>query len=310
MSEELEIDETNYKEMLSIDESCESMTISNESELELDDAEGLIEHLKKIHGLDRITKLTINYNSTLRDLKVLSAFSNLKVLYILGKRIRTFHGIESFSQGNYIRIDTYRNRRRDISELFRAHVIWMDLYVERPEDIDAISLCGQLKQLDVYRSMEIDLHKWRRVPFESIQFKRGKFVQLGGTAAISSLHEISVLGCRSLERFTGDNSRITRLTVANCKQLDLRTLNTFESIEVLIVNSCTKELNLTDIGGLKYVKHIMFILCNVQVDLIDLKEYFPSLESLHISKMKKEFGLLLKELNPDVQIGSDSFQIE
>ncbi len=77
---------------------------------------------------------------------------------------------------------------------------------------------------------------------------------------------------------------------------------------MLIVNSCTKEMNLTEIR-LKYVKHIDFILCNVEVDLINLKEYFPNIESLHISGMKKEYGLQLKQLNPDVQITSRSFEL-
>ncbi|MNC30574.1 hypothetical protein D3C75_788620 [compost metagenome] len=79
---------------------------------------------------------------------------------------------------------------------------------------------------------------------------------------------------------------------------------------MLIVNSCTKELNLTEIRGLKFVKHINFILCNVKVDLINLKEYFPNIESLHISQMKKDYGMQLKELNPDVEITSRSFRLE
>ncbi|MNI87562.1 hypothetical protein D3C73_1447700 [compost metagenome] len=94
------------------------------------------------------------------------------------------------------------------------------------------------------------------------------------------------------------------------KKLDLRTLTTFAGIEILIVNSCTQEMNLTELTGLEHVKHIDFILCEVQVDLIHLKDYFPKIESLHISQMKKDYGMQLKELNPDLEISSNSFRLE
>ncbi|MNC76684.1 hypothetical protein D3C75_1284560 [compost metagenome] len=69
-------------------------------------------------------------------------------------------------------------------------------------------------------------------------------------------------------------------------------------------------MNLTELAGLDKVKHIDFILCQVQVDLIQLKEHFPQIESLHISQMKKGYGMQLKELNPDVKITSNSFRLE
>ncbi|SMF85590.1 hypothetical protein SAMN05661091_3066 [Paenibacillus uliginis N3/975] len=184
----------------------------------------------------------------------------------------------------------------------------IDLYVERKEDLTAIAGFKYLKTIDIYRSMEPDLEEWKDVHFENLSFKKCKFKELGNTAAISGLTTIDVLGCRSLERFTGNNRRIKRLVVDDCKKLDLRTLKTFEGIETLIVNSCPIEMNLTESGGLKNVKHIDFILCEVQVDLIHLKEYFPNLESLHISQMKKEYGMQLKELNPNVEISSRSFR--
>ena len=51
------------------------------------------------------------------------------------------------------------------------------------------------------------------------------------------------------------------------------------------------------------------MLCNVEVELVNLKEHFPSLEKLYISGMKKDFGEQLKRLNPDVKIGSYYFEL-
>ncbi|WP_268624558.1 hypothetical protein [Paenibacillus alvei] len=309
MSEELVVDESCFKQLTSIDTHYDSLRITNPSEIQVD-GEALIEHLSQMKGIDKIERLIIDYNSSLINLRVVSAFTNLKILYVYGKHIQSFDGIESFTKGSFIRIDTRPNRRRDISQLANTKVTGIDLYVERKEDLSAIAGFKYLKTIDIYCSMEPDLEEWKDVYFENLSFKRCKFKELGSTAAISGLTDISVLGCRSLERFTGDNSRITRLVVDGCKKLDLRTLKTFEGIETLIVNSCTQEMNLTEIGGLEHVKHIDFILCQVHVDLIHLKEYFPKLESLHISRMKKDFGLQLKELNPDVKITSGSFSLE
>lgn len=309
MSEELVIDESCFKQLTSIETYYDSLRITNPSEIQVN-GEALIEHLSQMKGIDKIERLIIDYNSSLMNIRVVGAFTNLKILYVYGKHIQSFDGIESFSKGKYIKIQTYLNRRRDISQLTNTKVTGIDLYVERKEDLSAIAGFKYLEKIDVYHSMKPDLEEWKDVYFENLSFKRCKFKELGSTAAISGLTDISVLGCRSLERFTGDNSRITRLVVDGCKKLDLRTLKTFEGIETLIVNSCTQEMNLTEIGGLEHVKHIDFILCQVHVDLIHLKEYFPILESLHISRMKKDFGLQLKELNPDVKITSGSFSLE
>ncbi|OAB34874.1 hypothetical protein PMSD_14040 [Paenibacillus macquariensis subsp. defensor] len=308
MSQELVLDESQFTQLTHIEPQYDSLKISNPLDTQVND-EALIEHLKQMKGIDKVELLTIDYNSSLKNLGVLIAFVNLKILYVYGQHIQSFDGIEWFSKGEYINIETYRNRRRDISQLSRTKVRRMKLYVERVEDLSAVSGCKFLNTIDIYRSMEPNLAEWEDVPLENISFKKCKFKELGNIAAIQDLTIVNVIGCRSLERFTGDNSKIKRLVVDGCNKLDLRTLKTFEGIEVLIVNSCSDEMNLTEIGGLKHVKHIDFILCNVQVDLINLKEYFPSIESLHISGMKKEYGLQLKQLNPDVQITSRSFEL-
>lgn len=309
MSQELVLDESQFTHLTHIEPQYDSLKISNPSEIQVN-ADALIEHLKQIKGIDRVERLTIGYNSSLNDLVVLRAFTNLKYLFVSGQRIKSCEGLEWFKKGEFIQIQTYRNRRRDISQLSQTKVKHIDLYVERIEDISAVAGCKYLKTINIYRSMEPNLAEWKEISFERISFKSCKFKELGNITAISDLNYINVLGCRSLERFTGDNSNIKRLVVDSCKKLDLSTLTTFEGIEVLIVNSCTKEMNLSEIRGLKYVKHISFILCNVEVDLINLKEYFTNIESLHISGMKKEYGLQLKQMNPDVQITGRSFELK
>jgi len=309
MSTEITVEESEFSQLVNIEPQYDSMRISNSLGVEID-ADAFIEHLRKIEGMDRIRRLIINYNSTLTNLNVLCTLSELRILHIYGQNIKTFEGIEWFDKGEYILIETIRNKQRDISRISKTQVKSIDLFVERLEDLSAIADCRSLTKLDLNRSMEVDFTQWRGVPFEFIGFRKGKFKELGNIAAIPDLKEIYVLGCRSLERFTGDNSSITRIIVDGCKKLDLRTLKTFEKIETLIVNSCPNEMNLCELTELKFVKHIDFILCNVQVDLVELKSYFPNLESLHVSRMKKEYGIQLKQLNPDIEITGNSFRLE
>lgn len=309
MSQELVLEESRFTEFSCIDAHYDSLSISNQLNEEVD-AEALIGHLQKTEGIDRIKSLTIDYSSSLNNLNILQAFTNLRSLFIYGQYIKSLEGIEWFKKGEYIQIQTHRNRQRDLSLLHQAKVKHIDLYVERREDISAVAECKHLKTIDIYRSKVNDFSEWSKVSVEKISFKSCKFVELGNLAVIPDLDDISVLGCRSLERFTGDNGNIKRVVVDGSKKLDLGTLKTFEDVEVLIINSCTQQMNLSEIRGLKYLKHIDFILCSVQVDLVNLKDYFPNIESLHISGMKNEYGLQLKQLNPDVQITSRSFELK
>lgn len=234
----------------------------------------MIEHLKQTEGIEHVEELIIDYNSSLTNLSILSVFTNLRFLFLYGHHIQSLDGIESFSKGRFIKIKTHSNRRRDISRLSNTKVTSIDLYVEQKEDLTAIGGFKYLKTVDIYNSMEPDFEVWKDVRFDNLSFKKCKFKELGNIAAIPGLDNISFVACRSLEQFTGDNSNIKRLVVDGSKKLDLRTLKTYKGIETLIVNNCTYEMNLTEIGGLKNIKHIDFILCQVQVDLIPLKEYF------------------------------------
>lgn len=310
LSEELIIDESKFTELTTIEPQYDSLSISNPSNIEVD-AEALMEHLQQMKGIDRIKTLTIDYNSSLKNLSILRVFTNLRGLFVYGQHIKSLDGIEFFNKGEYIKIQTHRNRHRDLSLLSNTKVEYIDLFAERKEDLTAIAGFKDIKILDIYHSpIEPDFEEWKDVRIENLSFKSCKFKEFGNTTAASALDDLSILGCRSLERFTGDNSNIKRLVLDGSKKLDLRTLKTFAGIETLIVNSCTQEMNLAELAGLDKVKHIDFILCQVQVDLIQLKEHFPQIESLHISQMKKGYGMQLKELNPDVKITSNSFRLE
>lgn len=65
-----------------------------------------------------------------------------------------------------------------------------------------------------------------------------------------------LLGCCSLERFTGDNSRITWMWIDGSKKLDLRTVQTFQGIEAIAVIGNSNETALSEIVMFKSILQI------------------------------------------------------
>jgi len=96
-----------------------------------------------------------------------------------------------------------------------------------------------------------------------------------------------VLGCRNLERFTGDNSRITYMIIEG-KKLDIRTIKTFQNIEALIMNGNSNEMALSEMGEFRKSRSLWLLNCNVHIDITNLKAQFPSIKEIKISNMNKE----------------------
>ncbi len=300
MTLELIIEESNFHDLKGIEPGYDSIEFTNRLGIEVN-SDALVDYLGTVEGTGQIQSLSIDWCSLLKDLKVIKAFPNLRYLNVYGYQITALDGLEWFQQGEFIHIWTESNHRRRISKISEAPIKRLILQYARAEDLEDIAECLTLNDLELSRSRDLDFSKWTRVPLESLSLKKGKFKELGNTTDVSSLKWIWVLGCRNLERLTGDNSKIIRLLIDNCKKLDLRTIQTFQGIESLIVNGNPNEIGLTEIGELKQLKSLSLINCNVQVDTSNLKRHFPRLEKLHISNMKKEQAIELSQSNPDIK---------
>lgn len=305
--DELIVEESNFRDLKRIAAGYDSIEFSNSLGIEVN-SKALADYLCAVEGIDQIQTLSINYSSQLKNLMVIKAFPNLRYLNIYGYQITSLDGLEWFQQGEFIHIWTESNHRRRISKIPEAPIKRLILQYARAEDLEDIAECLTLNDLEISRSRDLNFSKWTRVPLESLSLKKGKFKELGNTADVSSLKSIWVLGCRSLERFTGDNSRISRLLIEGCKKLDLRTIHTFQGIESLIVNGNPNEIGLTEIGEFKKLESLSLLNCKVQVDTADLKRHFPRLKELYISNMKKAQAIELKQFNPDIVFTGDSFE--
>ncbi|NOU71801.1 hypothetical protein GC098_10275 [Paenibacillus sp. LMG 31458] len=310
MGLELKVEESNFRDLKRIELDYDSIEFTNRLGIEVDSTE-LSDFMGNVEGIGQIETLSINFSSQLKDLEVVRAFPNLRNIAVYGYQITSLDGMGGFQQGEYIKISTEsKNRRRRIAQISQAPIKRMSLQFARPEDLDAIGECVTLNSLDLFRSMDLDFSKWKRVPLESLGLMQGKFKELGNTAQVESLSNMRVLGCRNLEWFTGDNSRITRMVIEGCKKLDLRTLQSFQNIEALIVNGNSNKVALNEIGELKQLKSLWLIDCNVQVDISNLKHQFSRLEELQISNMKNEQVLELSQLNTGVIVSGRTYTLK
>jgi len=247
------LDEARFTELTHIDMQQSKLEITNPSDIK-SDADALIEHLEKVKGIDRIKHLTIDYNSSLTDLRILQAFPGLEYLNVYGKHIMTFDGIEWFKNGEYLWIQTEKNWRRDISQITLAKFKRLTIFVERPEDLTAIGGCRELEDVELSRSMEPNFEEWTNMPAATVSFKSCRFKELGNFSLVPNLKDLIIIGCRNLEKFKGDNSNVKWMIVEGSRKLDLRSLRTFSSVEVLTVNNCTQPMNLSEISGLEHVR--------------------------------------------------------
>jgi hypothetical protein len=299
MSDTFVIDESNFKEIKSLN-GLTDIEIYNGLRIEVD-SEELYKHLPTVEGIHDVSILCINYNSYLKDLEIIKVFPNLRVLFVHGSKIISLDGLEMFRNGKYIDISTWKNKRRDISKISEAPIRSMDMDYEKPEDFDAIKNCKLLNHLVISKCPEPDFHAWKDVPLKYLSLNSyGKFTELSDTASVKTLEDIMVGYCGKFERFTGDNSKIKDLTVVSCKNFDVRSLDSFQSLEFLCVNHCAPEIALSELPCLPNLNTVHLFTCKVNYDILDLKKKFPKLKLFDPSRIKKDQAVSLSEANADV----------
>jgi hypothetical protein len=299
VSDIFEIEESNFKEIKSLNGLTE-VELRNRLRIEID-ADEMYRHLLTVDGTDKVEFFYIRYDSCLKTLEIIRAFPNLRGLSVGGSAITSLDGLEMFRNGRYININTWKNKKRNIAKISEAPIWAMDLYCETPEDLDAIKNCKLLNHLVISKSPEPDFHAWKDVPLKYLSLgSYGKFTELSDTASVKTLEDIMIGYCGKFERFTGDNSKIKDLTVVSCKNFDVRSLDSFQSLEFLCVNDCASEIALSELPSLPKLRNLQLFTCKVNYDILDLKKKFPKLEEFWPSRIKKDQAVSLSEANADV----------
>ena len=137
----------------------DELILVNFSEKEIDE-NMLYNSLKSIVGADKLEWLTISWSSSLKSAEVIRAFPNLKRLSVCGRNITSLDGLEWFGKGEFIDIDTEKNRKRNIKKIADLQVEGIYLSFGNREDFNAISKCRFLKKLTLHKSPSPEFNEW------------------------------------------------------------------------------------------------------------------------------------------------------
>lgn len=299
--EDLELDESNIRSLRGIEPGYDSLVLRNRSKSEVDEGE-LGNALARIAGIEKIKSLVVEASSMVKNLIFLEALPRLETLQLNGLQLLTLDGLEWFRRGRFIKIDTGKNRKRDITKVAETSITKLSLHSTKTEDLEVIGRSSTIQELMLSNCPSLSLERWRSVPMVTMSLFDGAIDELTDTAHVASLRKLTFFGCRRLAKFAGDNGNITWMVVQRCNVLDFRTITTFQNLEHLAVVSIKPQLPLSAFAGLERLQSLSLQQCKVQIDTMDLKSTATALEKLIIAGLKKDVAAELSKANNGVQV--------
>ncbi len=288
---------------VTIKNGCDTLVLCNEAGKGVDEKK-VIEQIKKIHGIEKITSLDIYPSSRLTNLKVIRAIPNLEIIRIFGAKIKSLDGLEWFRKGVYIVIDTARNKKRNIEKIADTKISSLKIRWANRNDTEAIGRCCNIEELELRSCQELSLQKLRNVPIKDLIIANAGFEEFCDAGYLQKLERLHLYNCRKLLRFKGDNGEVSWITVEACKQIDLKTLNTFKALNVIWIMNVKNGVNLSSFLHHKSLREVFCQDTQVSIDVKDLKSTSPKLERILIAGIKKDQLIELSRINSDVRFSS------
>jgi hypothetical protein len=299
--DELEIDETEVPAAAA--GGVETVLLANRSGADVDAAR-LRERLRRLAGAEAVTSLVVQPSSRVTDVRFLDAFAALESLELYGLRLGTLDGLDAFARGRYLKLDTGRNRARDIARLGEAPLARLWLGWANAGDLPAVAGCTTLRELTIARCPQLRLDDWRELPLESLALAAGGFGELADSALIPTLRRLNLNDCADFERFAGDNGGIEWMVVQHCDRLDFATLATCPNLEYLTVVGIKRELPLSSFASLPRLRALSLQDCNVKLDVLDMTASSPRLEELLITGLPAAAAARLSAANTGVVVST------
>ena len=129
-------------------------------------------------------------------------------------------------------------------------------------------LLGNLKQLTAGECETLATEAPWEAPVESLSLKNGRFTKLANLTRIRGLTQLTLVGCRRLVAFEGDNSNVEWLAMSSCKEVDMSSLASLSGLKSLAVSG--GRLSLADLARLPALEEAVLDRCTV-----DLSGEFP-----------------------------------
>ena len=298
----LNIEEWNITSLFSITEQYRSLRLSNEANKTISEQEIALS-LARVPGIEKINSLIIDYNSMMNNLHIIESLPALETLKLYGLHLRTLDGLQWFHNGKRIDIDTDTNHSRNIEKIVETHINDLYIHYANPGDLEAISRCKTIRSLSLSSCPRLPLQLWQNVPVDHLSLWGGTIDEITDTISLTNLYSIKINGCTNLRRFAGCNNNARRMILQACNRLDILTIETFQSLEYLLIMNMNIELPLSAFLSLKKIRDLS-LGCKVNVDTTDLISSIPSLEKLSIKGLNKKLAIEMSNKNTSVLISN------
>jgi len=268
------------------------------------DAQRLEARIAATRGVERVTRLHVHPSSQISNLGFLRALPSVESLNVEGLQLQTLDGIDGFRRGRSLRIDTGRNKSRELVALASRSLEKLDLAYSKPSDLISVARMRGLRELMIGNCPPLEMSMLAALPLEVLQLFGGTLEVLADTSSIPTLRQLTLFGCNKISRFEGNNCAVTWMVVQRCPSVDWRTITTFSALEHLTIVS-GKNIRLAHFAGMPALKNLSFQNCKFEPEPLNLKDKAAGLEEIFVSSLKGEVAAALSAANPGVLISTN-----
>jgi hypothetical protein len=230
------------------------------------DERTLMTRLAAMAGKERIRAIYVAPGSSLTHCGFLKYFANVTALTLASTRMESAEGLRFAPALSDLILGTDQLNRIDLVELPGSAVSRLRIERPRSADLQAIGRCARLRRLEVVNSGAVDFRLFADLHLETLTLINVRNEEVRALDAIGDIGMLWLSHCPSFTRFAGMSSRVTRLWVDACDQLELGSLTSLQRLTTLRVTKCRQPFDLTLLSRLPELEEVSFASCKLAFD--------------------------------------------
>lgn len=263
------------------------LSISAEGEGAFDE-KTLMARLAAMPGKERIRAIYVAPGSSVTHCGFLKYFVNVTALTLASTRTTSTAGLRLAPQLSDLILGTDQPNRIDLAELPGSSISRVRIERPRSTDLQAIGQCPRIRRLEVVSAATVDFRVLARMQLDALTLISARNEEIRALDPSSDIDMLWLSHCASLTRFAGANTRVRRLWVDACDQLELESLTSLRRLTMLRITKCRQPFDLGLLARLPELEEISF--ANCKLVLLDRAEkvHAPMLRKLWAGSVKDD----------------------
>jgi hypothetical protein len=263
------------------------LSISAEGEGAFDE-KTLMARLAAMPGKERIRAIYVAPRSSVTHCGFLKHFVNVTALTLASTRMTSTVGLRSAPQLSDLILGTDQPNRVDLAELPGSSVSRVRVERPRSADLQAVGQCIRIRRLEVVTAANVDFRVFAGMQLDALTLINVRNEEVRALDPSGDIDMLWLSHCVSLTRFAGANTRVRRLWVDACDQLDFESLTSLRRLTMLRITKCRQPFDLGLLARLPELEEISF--ANCKLVLLDGAEkvHAPILRKLWAGSVKDD----------------------